>query len=85
MTEFDKTNLLTKEQKDIFCDQLFKCVFNVNSCDNELTQTCRILSLMEFDSNKIEEILQFFKNNGGYCDCEVILNVICADDENIMS
>jgi hypothetical protein len=41
-------------------------------CDGTLTASRSILKSMEMD---VENTLEYFKENGGFCDCEVILNL----------
>ena len=43
------------------------------SCDNQLTHTRRILE--EMGDIDVEATMKYFKENGGYCDCEIIWNV----------
>lgn len=45
----------------------------VSDCKHDFSSTQRILADMGgFD---VEETLAFFEENGGYCDCEVLINV----------
>ncbi len=38
--------------------------------------------LNTFSGVDIPESLEWFKSNGGYCDCEIIFNCILAEDSN---
>lgn len=49
-------------------------------CDDDLTFTYEFLEKNEFKN--IEEIENWLKNNGGYCDCEVLYNVEEMFDED---
>ena len=45
-----------------------------NGCDSRGHRLAKpILSVME--GVNIPETIEFFKANGGYCDCEILLNV----------
>jgi hypothetical protein len=50
-------------------------------CDNTLKYTKQWIE-EEGLSEHEEEIINFLNENGGYCDCEVILNVIEDDTED---
>ncbi|MBC2723836.1 MAG: DUF2695 domain-containing protein, partial [Desulfosporosinus sp.] len=41
-------------------------------CDHTFRLSQQILTQMQFNRGKINEILEVFKRNGGHCDCEVI-------------
>ena len=45
------------------------------TCDHTLRLSNQILTQMQFNRGKINEILEVFKKNGGNCDCEIIFNV----------
>ncbi|EGW35929.1 DUF2695 domain-containing protein [Desulfosporosinus sp. OT] len=45
------------------------------ACDHTFRLSEQILTQMQFNRGKINEILEVFKKNGGHCDCEVIYNV----------
>lgn len=44
-------------------------------CDHTYRFTRQILTQMQFNRGKINDILEIFKKNGGECDCEVLYNV----------
>jgi hypothetical protein len=94
MSNFEKTDLLTEEQKHQFVRLLVRSLDLRNdeegkstwNCSNELDHAIKALADMNFDSEKILEILHFFRDNGGYCDCEIMMNVVYGgdSDENIV-
>ena len=45
------------------------------TCDHTFSLSHQILTQMQFNRGKINEILEVFKKNGGRCDCEIIYNV----------
>jgi hypothetical protein len=42
------------------------------SCNHDLSSSIAILSQMDFD---VDDSLEYFRDHGGYCDCEVLLNI----------
>lgn len=44
-------------------------------CDHTLHLSEQILTQMEFNRGKMNEILEVLKKNGGVCDCEIIFQV----------
>jgi len=44
-------------------------------CDHTLHLSEQILTQMQFNRGKMNEILEVLKKNGGHCDCEIIFNV----------
>jgi hypothetical protein len=51
-----------------------KAVWDCNG-DKNRPSTCAILADMGFTADQIASSLSYFESNGGYCDCEIILNV----------
>lgn len=47
------------------------------TCDHTFRLSEQILTQMQFNRGKINEILEVFKKNSAHCDCEVIYNVEC--------
>jgi len=45
-------------------------------CQGNHTRTCFILNSMGYNEDDITEMLDWFRENGRFCDCEVYLNVI---------
>lgn len=87
MNHFESSDFFTEEQREEFVlaleeainPQMDEDVIAPNCLhDYNLAHTRRILDQMGFETGKIEEILEFFKDHGGYCDCEVMLNVVCG-------
>ena len=48
------------------------------TCFGDVRFTKRILQNMGFDQPSIEVSTTYFKHHGGFCDCEVLLNVAHA-------
>ncbi len=44
-------------------------------CDGHLTQTRRIFAAY-FPEVDLSQTLEFFISHGGFCDCEVLLNIL---------
>jgi len=46
-------------------------------CKEQLARphACAILQSMGFAQNEISKSLEFFESRGGFCDCEIVLNV----------
>jgi hypothetical protein len=55
-------------------DFVFLKMNSKNSCDNTLKGTAAIL--WDMQGIDVEGTLEYFKSLGGYCDCEVLLNVV---------
>ena len=51
-------------------DGAFTC-----DCDGNLERSARILREMGCREAELSVTLEYFKRHGGYCDCEVLLNV----------
>ncbi|MGG9961150.1 DUF2695 domain-containing protein [Ferruginibacter sp. SUN106] len=51
-----------------------------NECDHTLILSVRFLQSFKLDN--IEAIAEWLKENGGYCDCEVLANVEEKFDDN---
>jgi hypothetical protein len=50
-----------------------------HDCDAKtLTAARRVLKKMRLSKKRIERSCQYFMENGGYCDCEVLMNVDAA-------
>ena len=45
------------------------------TCDHTHRLSQQILTQMQFNRGKINEILEVFNKNGGNCDCEILYNV----------
>jgi hypothetical protein len=50
-------------------------------CEHDHTRVTRILGEMGLTYQQIEAAVEELDNLGGHCDCEVMLNVLCAGDE----
>jgi hypothetical protein len=40
----------------------------------EFTYARKVLNMMKISPEEQEEFIEFCKNNGGYCDCEILMN-----------
>ena len=47
----------------------------IGDCDNGLERSTRILRAMGCNAAEVKVTLEYFRRHGGYCDCEVLLNV----------
>jgi hypothetical protein len=61
------TRLTSKEGCDVHDDHW--------TCYGDLRAARAILGRMGLAESAIEVSLAYFKNHGGYCDCEVLMNV----------
>ena len=69
--------ILTEEQKEDLLDYLdIECAVVV--CDHSLKLTKQWIEENGL-KEKEEEIIEYLEDNGGYCDCEVVLNVLDRD------
>lgn len=90
MSCFRKTKLLTEKQKHQFAQELERALNLQESEDGKSTWNCqhdctythtkKILYQMEVPLDTIEKLLEYFSENGGYCDCEIMMNVVCGDE-----
>jgi hypothetical protein len=55
---------------------------DLEECNDTLDSSKAILKNMGYSDNEIGEICQWFELNGGYCDCEVVMNVVMREREN---
>ena len=51
---------------------LFDYIDTGEACDNTLRRTTEFIQMKGLD---LDRILRWLKENGGYCDCEVVFNV----------
>ncbi len=52
-------------------------LLEARKCDNHLTISRELLADMgRFD---VEASIEWLQNHGGFCDCEVLMNVECGD------
>lgn len=86
MNKFSETKLLSEEQKNLFVQKLEKGLDLRNedgktiwNCDEQYSISIQALHEIGLKKEQIKETLMFFQENGGYCDCEIMLNVICGD------
>lgn len=89
-TIFEHYILLTLEEKEKFINELGKSLDLQDNgqyrcpCGKEccylLTFSKTILDQLGFSVEKVANIIGFFQENGGYCDCEVMMNVICREE-----
>lgn len=78
--EFELTDLFNDEERWRFANSIGEMIGNPDDsvCKGDPWQTEEILNDMGISGERREDILEFFRSNGGYCDCEVMLNVICG-------
>ena len=89
MSAFADTDLLTEEQKFQFV-RLLEAGLDLQQNDGQDTWKClhnyefvharRALDQLGLSTETTEQLLRFFQKNGGYCDCEIMLNVVVGDD-----
>ena len=59
---------------DSFCDLLVKNLNNFGGCKHTLYWSKTALRIFYPDCD-INETVRYFQNRGGYCDCEILMNV----------
>ncbi|MFX0156231.1 MAG: DUF2695 domain-containing protein [Candidatus Hodarchaeota archaeon] len=65
---------MNKKDLDHFFDRL-EVLLEVNGCNaRDLTNAEIILNEMNISKKEKEEFLLYCRNNGGFCDCEILLN-----------
>jgi hypothetical protein len=87
MNAFSATSLLSEEQKIEFVRRLDNALnprqrggkFQWN-CSHKLVHARSILDQMGLSVGQVDTLLRFLRKHGGYCDCEIMFNVICATD-----
>jgi hypothetical protein len=47
-----------------------------STCEGDHARSISILESMDYDKEEIDEIIEWFKEEGGHCDCEVNFNVV---------
>ena len=62
-----------------FFEQLEREVFpngaiDSSACKHDFSITMRVLSQSGYDEDAIRDVIDVMRANGGYCDCEIILN-----------
>lgn len=70
--KFEATLPISREKFEELFDYL-DAQLDTNGCNHDLRLTMKFLT----DNHKIplEPVLEFLQKNGGYCDCEVLMNV----------
>ena len=72
LAEF-RQNLPMPEDKFIRLFELLDAELHAHGCDHDLKLTEQILS--NLDVKDVLSVLAWLKEQGGYCDCEVMMNV----------
>lgn len=72
LAEF-RQNLPMSENKFIRLFELLDAELNACGCDHDLKLTKQILS--NLDIKDVLSVLAWLEEQGGYCDCEVMMNV----------
>ena len=65
---------------ELFKDKISEPMY----CQGTFERTEIILEEMDYNKKEIGQICKFFQTKGGYCDCEVMLNVFFPFDESEM-
>ena len=81
---FVETDLLTGEQKKEFVRLLDEALQPESTPDGGFTWTCRhdynaarrILDQLGLPTARVAAFLKLCAANGGYCDCEIMFNVV---------
>jgi len=72
LAEF-RQKLPMPEDKFIRLFELLDAEIHAHGCDHDLKLTKQILS--NLDVKDVSSVLTWLKEQGGYCDCEVMMNV----------
>jgi F0F1-type ATP synthase membrane subunit b/b' len=70
--EFENSLPMSRDNFKKLFDQ-FDTQLNDKVCDNTNTLTKTILQLSNIE--KVEEVLEWLADHGGYCDCEILAKV----------
>lgn len=57
-------------------DEFEDRIDELEECNHTLDGSKAILKQLGYSDSEISEICQWFELNGGYCDCEVVMNVV---------
>jgi hypothetical protein len=70
------SNVMTPEHEDweIFCDLLVERL-DLADCDAESLVQSKSILKKYFPEININKSIKYFESHGGYCDCEVLMNV----------
>jgi hypothetical protein len=52
-------------------------------CDHDLALSALVLAVMRVDDDDVHATLDFFKSQGGHCDCEVMFNIAIPDEVDL--
>lgn len=74
MNVWEKTNLLSEVNKQKFVTILQDSLGH--SCKHNHYHAKRTLRGLGLKVSEVNTLLEFFRENGGYCDCEILLNII---------
>jgi Protein of unknown function (DUF2695) len=69
---------------DAFHDLLLRS-FNEADCNHDHTLCRHSLALMGLEDETIQACLSYFRLQGGFCDCEVVLNVDMTEPEPLVA
>ena len=47
-------------------------------CKDDHSTSISTLKSMGYEKDEIDEILKWFNENGGYCDCEASINILIS-------
>ena len=79
MSRLNKTDILTEAQKLKYVGKLDQFLGKM-SCEHNYVHTRKILGELGIDFDDIENFVEFCESNGGFCDCEIMLNVVYGED-----
>lgn len=60
---------------ELFVDRLLE-LDSKYECDNTLKSSKQTLMDLGYSDTEIEDIVEWIEEHGGYCDCEVLINVV---------
>jgi hypothetical protein len=63
------------EMWDDFCKILSYTLDNIEKCDAETLKQSEYILRHYFTTVDTEKSLEYFRSHGGFCDCEVLMNV----------
>jgi len=70
------TGLMSQHQIKQF-DLNLRHLIKLHGCDGTLTHTLKVLKKLKVKD--IDDVIALFEYRGGFCDCEVLMNVIDDD------
>ena len=78
-------SVLALLNKQLFFESLEAQIFpegdsGARQCEHSFVRTTELLNSLGFSDDELQDIMIVFKSLGGFCDCEILLNVDNRDN-----